>query len=118
MVVYKFILVWVGLWAGLFIMKDLLDFIAVGKELGHTGDKLEKYAETKYEAYLKAIEREAQVEAEKAENLAQKNYERDMRVLEKREKVAEAERSAVTESAGSGGAFLTPCPIIQIYTLL
>ena len=77
---------------------------------GLKDDKLLTFAETEYAAYLTTLEKEAET--------AQKNYERDMRVLEKREKVAEAERSAVTESAGSGGgAFLTPCPIIQIYTL-
>ena len=100
MVVYNFILVWFGLWAGLFIMKDLTDFVALGEKLGLKDDKLLTFAETKYDDYLKTLEKEAET--------AQKNYERDMRVLEKREKVAEAERSAVTESAGSGGARSSP----------
>ena len=70
MVVYKFILVWVGLWAGLSIMKDLTDFVVLGEKLGLKDDKLLTFAETKYDDYLKTLEKEAET--------AQKNYERDI----------------------------------------
>ena len=54
MIVNKFILVLIALWGCLLIMKDLTDFVALGKELGIKDDKLLPFAEAKYDAYLKS----------------------------------------------------------------
>ena len=54
MIVNKFILVLIALWGCLLIMKDLTDFVALGKDLGITSDKLLPFAEAKYDAYLKS----------------------------------------------------------------
>ena len=34
------------------IMKDLFDFVALGKELGYSGADLERYAEKRYKEYV------------------------------------------------------------------
>ena len=54
MIVNKFILVLIALWGCLLIMKDLTDFVALGKDLGIKDDKLLPFAEAKYDAYLKS----------------------------------------------------------------
>ena len=43
-------------------MKDLTDFVAIGKEFGLSGDKLFKYANEEYEKYIARIKREKQDE--------------------------------------------------------
>ena len=56
-------------------MKDLTDFIAIGKELGFEKDKLLTFAQSEYEKYLKAIEAEKQAEEIKEEKKRQIEYE-------------------------------------------
>ena len=119
MIVDKFTLTLIALLGCLLIMKDLSDFVALGEKLGIKDDKLLPFAKSEYDAYLKSLEEERKsafeekkLEAERAE----KAHERELRLLERRAQIAQDE-CAVAESAGSGGAFLTPCPIIQIYTL-
>ena len=56
MVLYSFFLGLLTLLGGLFIMKDLTDFIAMGEKVGLTTDKLLSFAESKYESYLKTLE--------------------------------------------------------------
>ena len=104
MLAYKYTLVWFTLVGGIVIMKDLLDFVALGKELGYSGDKLEGYAEAKYGEYLRAEERKNKDAYEYLKAEEQKNkdaYERELRLLERKAKIAEDERSAA-ESSGAG----------------
>ena len=42
------------------MMKDLSDFIAMGKEVALTADKLLTFAQTEYDKYLKTLEIEKQ----------------------------------------------------------
>ena len=58
MIVNKFILVLIALWGCLLIMKDLTDFVAIGKEFGLTDDKLFNFAKSEYDAYLKSYNEE------------------------------------------------------------
>ena len=96
-------------------MKDLTDFIAVGKELGLTTDKLSTFARTEYDKYLKALEVEDIKEKEKRQNEEAK-YERELRLLERKAQIAADEKEiAAAESSGSGGSRASPC--IQIYAI-
>ena len=58
MLVYRLILSLVTLLGCLSIMKDLGDFVTLGKELSLSGDELLKFAKNKYDSYLKSLERE------------------------------------------------------------
>ena len=80
-------------------MKDLSDFIAMGKEVGLPADKLLSFAESKYESYLKTLEIERQEK--------DKEHERELRLLERKAKIADAEKAAA-ESSGSGGSRASP----------
>ena len=123
MIVNKFILVLIALWGCLLIMKDLTDFVALGKDLGITSDKLLPFAEAKYDAYLKSYNEDKKLETERAEKEAERAeralkleneradkeaerakaaHERELRLLERRAQIAQDER-AVAETAGSGG---------------
>ena len=66
MIVNKFILVLIALWGCLSIMKDVTDFVALGKDLGIKDDKLLPFAEAKYDAYLKSYNEDRKVETERA----------------------------------------------------
>ena len=121
MVFYSFLLVLLTLLGGLFIMKDLSDFIAMGEKVGVPDDKLLSFAENKYENYLKALEVEAIKEKELKEKERQEKerefererqiedakYEREMRLLERKAQIA-ANEKAVAESSGSGGSRASP----------
>ena len=89
-------------------MKDLTDFVTLGKEFGLKDDKLLTFAESKYDSYLKSLDEERKLaerayeekklEAERAE----KAHERELRLLERRAQIAQDER-VVAKTAGSGG---------------
>ena len=87
-------------------MKDLSDFIAMGKEVGLPADKLLSFAESKYESYLKTLEIEKQ-EKEKERQAEEAKFERELRLLERKAKIADAEKAAA-ESSGSGGSRASP----------
>ena len=124
MLVYKIILSLFTLLGCLSIMKDLTDFVAVGKELGLSGDKLFKFAKDEYDSYLQSLEKErAEIaaeaeraerakaaEAERAEQRAQAAYERELRLLDRRAQITDNER-AVAEAAGPGGRVARSSPM-------
>ena len=80
-------------------MKDYLDFVALGEKLGYSGDKLEKFADTKYSEYTKSVEEH--------EQKSKDAYDREIRLLDRKAKIAESEKTLV-ESTGNDGARSSP----------
>ena len=69
-------------------MKDLTDFVAIGKEFGLSGDKLFKYATEEYAKYKQ--------DEEKRE---EKRFEREMRLLERKAQINENEDTTAGTSS-------------------
>ena len=64
------------------IIKDLTDFVAIGKDFGLSGDQLFKYANEEYEKYIARFEHEKQDE-EKHRLDEEKRFERKMGLLDR-----------------------------------
>ena len=110
MLVYRLILSLVTLLGHLSIMKDLGDFVTLGKEFSLSGDELFKFARNEYDSYLKSLEREkADMAAERAaeDERAQRAYERELRLLERRVQFSDNER-ATAEATGGGSTRSSP----------
>lgn len=92
-------------------MKDLTDFVAVGKDCGLTGDDLFTFAQKEFEKYEKNLLKEEQKEEQRRlkaledeENSRLKAFEREMRLLERKESISKNEATtaiSVNEASSS-----------------
>jgi hypothetical protein len=85
-------------------MKDLFDYVALGKKLGYSGDDLEKYAEKRYKEYVTEEEKRKKEEEKKEEKRKKDDEERELRLLDRRLKIAEEERKRAESSGAPAGA--------------
>ena len=95
-------------------MKDLSDFVAMGKEFGLVKDELRKFAESEYEKYeVKAreklrLEEEKHKREEEKHKREEESYAREMRLLERRAQISENERGAAEATGGTSRTPHTP----------
>ena len=84
-------------------MKDLTDFIAVGKEIGLEKKALLDFAQVEYQKYLDSVEKDIQIAKDKSdreEKIAKDNYDREMRLLERKAQISDNERGIAEASGG------------------
>ena len=83
-------------------MKDLSDFVAIGKDFGYEKAELRDFAQKQYDIYLNKLETEkedGERERKEEELKKQNDYERELRLLDRKVKLAEAEQASSASSS-------------------